>query len=169
MLSKRPVVLHNCNTTAGKCLKTTVKTAFLHRIPMSHLTVRNNVNMCLKITTTLKHYARCYIIRLKYILSWPIHKMICLFCKQIIRQETWWKPAVDETWYFTTDNCVFKETGYLHQQTTTLTSQLTRLSTHNPFSAPNNQSVSRIPEAPNVYYSICIKRTYSKHQQYCSY
>ena len=125
--------------------------------------------MCLKITTTLKHYARCYIIRLKYILSWPIHKMICLFCKQIIRQETWWKPAVDETWYFTTDNCVFKETGYLHQQTTTLTSQLTRLSTHNPFSAPNNQSVSRIPEAPNVYYSICIKRTYSKHQQYCSY
>jgi hypothetical protein len=70
--------------------------------------------------------------------------MICLFCKQFIRQETWWKPAVDKTWYFTTDNCVLKETGYPHHQTTTLTSQLTYLRTQNPFSAPNNQSVSRI-------------------------
>jgi hypothetical protein len=137
MLSKRPVVLNNSNTTAGKRLKTTVKITFQHKIPMPHFPVRNDVNVCLQITTP-QHCASCYIIQLKYILSWPIHKMICLFCKQIIKPENWWKPAVDKTWYFITDNRVLKETGYLHHQTTSLISQLTFLNKHSPFSVPNN-------------------------------
>jgi hypothetical protein len=77
MLPKRPVVLNNCNTTAGKRLKTTVKIAFLHRIPMPHFPVRNDVNVCLQITT-LQHCASCYIIQIHTVMAHPQNDMSVL-------------------------------------------------------------------------------------------